>query len=76
MSFDLEILRAELMKYGTIKQLGVYHNTNLEINVKNSTGRQTTYDRIENDFILPYFDKIESRFGNGYYKSAFFIKDE
>ena len=76
MSFDLELLRAELTKYGTIIQLGIYHDTNLEINVKNSTGRQTTYTRIENDFILPYYNKIESRFGNGYYKSAFIIKDE
>ena len=75
MSFNLELLREELEKYGTIKQLGVYHNTNLEINVKNSTGRQTTYERIENDFILPYFNKIESRFGGGYYKSAFLIKN-
>ena len=75
MSFNIELLRGELEKYGTIKQLGVYHNTNLEINVKNSTGRQTTYERIENDFILPYFNKIESRFGGGYYKSAFLIKE-
>ena len=75
MSFNIELLREELSKYGTIKQLGIYHDTNLEINVKNSTGRQTTYERIENDFILPYFDKIESRFGGGYYKSAFLIKE-
>tara|TARA_R110001632_G_scaffold45249_1_gene114965 strand:- start:2293 stop:2520 length:228 start_codon:yes stop_codon:yes gene_type:complete len=75
MPFNLELLREELSRYGTIKQLGVYHGTNLEINVKNSTGRQTTYERIENDLILPYFDKIESRFGNGYYKSAFIIKE-
>ena len=75
MSFNLELLREELERYGTIKQLGVYHNTNLEINVKNSTGRQTTYERIENDFILPYFNKIESRFGGGYYKAAFIIKE-
>ncbi len=75
MSFNLELLRVELEKYGSVIQLGIYHDTNLEINVKNSTGRQTTYERIENDLILPYFDKIESRFGNGYYKSAFFIKE-
>ncbi len=71
MSFNLELLRQELEKYGTIKQLGIYHDTNLEINVKNTTGRQVTYERIENDFILPYFNKIESRFGGGYYKAAF-----
>ncbi len=55
--FDLEALRVELSKYGTVIQLGVYHDTNLEINVKNSTGRQATYDRIELEMILPYFDK-------------------
>ncbi len=72
--FDIEQLRSELTKYGNVIQLGVYHDTNLEIKVKNSTGRQTTYDRIESELILPYFDKIESRFGSGYYKSAFFKK--
>ncbi len=74
MSFNLYLLKDELMRYGIIIQCGVYHDTNLEIKVKNSTGRQTTYERIETDLILPYFDKIESRFGGGYYKSAFFIK--
>ena len=69
--FSLEVLKEELSKYGSILQLGIYHNTNLEIKVKNATGRQTTYDRIENDLILPYFNKIESNFGNGYYKGAF-----
>ena len=72
--FDLEALRNELTKYGSILQLGVYHDTNLEIKVKNSTGRQATYDRIELELILPYFDKIESRFGGGYYKAAFLKK--
>ena len=75
MSFNLELLREELSKYGTIIDCEVYHETNLEIKVKNLTGRQTTYERIENDFILPYFDKIVSRFGSGYYKSAFLIKE-
>ena len=74
MSFDLELLRTELQKYSTIIQLGVYHESNLEIKTKNSTGRAVTYDRIEQDFILPYFNKIESTFGSGYYKSAFAIK--
>ena len=74
--FDLEVLRNELTKYGSIIQLGVYHDTNLEIKVKNSTGKQATYDRIELEFILPYFDKIESRFGGGFYKSAFTKKIE
>ena len=72
--FDLEQLRSELSKYGTVIQLGVYHDSNLEIKVKNSTGRQTTYDRIETELILPYFDKIDSRFVSGYYKSAFLKK--
>jgi hypothetical protein len=74
MSFNLELLREELSKYGTIIDCEVYHETNLEIKVKNLTGKQSTYDRIEQDFILPYFDKIISRFGSGYYKSAFLIK--
>ena len=69
--FDLEVLKQELSKYGTIIDCTVYNETNLEIKVKNSTGRQITYDRIENDFILPYFNKIDSRFGGGYYKAAF-----
>jgi len=75
MSFNLELLKDEISKYGTIIDCKVYHNTNLEIKVKNITGRQTTYERIENDFILPYFDKIESRFVSGYYKSAFLKKE-
>ena len=74
MSFNLEALKQELSKYGTIIDCSIYHDTNLEIKVKNSTGRQTTYDRIEQELILPYFDKIISRFGSGYYKSAFIIK--
>jgi len=74
MTFNLELLKEELSKYGTIINCSLYDENNLEIKVKNSTGRQITYDRIEQDFILPYFDKIESRFGNGYYKSAFIIK--
>ena len=69
--FNLEALKQELNKYGTIIDCSIYHDSNLEIKVKNSTGRQTTYERIEQDFILPYFNKIESRFGGGYYKSAF-----
>jgi len=69
--FDLELLKAELNKYGTIIDCNLYNEVNLEIKVKNSTGRQTTYDRIETDFILPYFNKIDSRFISGYYKSAF-----
>lgn len=73
--FDLEALETELSKYGTVKQCEVYHGTNLEINVKNSTGRLATYDRIETELILPYFDKIESRFGGGYYKAAFIKKE-
>ncbi len=71
MSFNLEELKQELSKYGTIIDCNIYHDSNLEINVKNLTGRQVTYERIEQDFILPYFTKIESRFGNGHYKSAF-----
>ena len=74
MSFNLEVLKAELNKYGTIIDCAVYHNTNLEIKVKNSTGRQTTYERIETEMILPYFVKIDSRFGSTYYKSAFAIE--
>ena len=75
MSFNIELLKDELSRYGNILDCKIYHNTNLEIQVKNITGRQTTYTRIENDYILPYFDKIESLFGNGYYKSAFIIKE-
>ena len=74
MPFDLELLKIELEKYSNIIQLEIYHDTNLEIKVKNLTGRQTTYERIEQDFIIPYYNKIESNFGNGYYKGAFFIK--
>jgi len=74
MTFNLEILKEELSKYGTVINCSVYNETNLEIKVKNTTGRQTTYDRIENDLILPYFVKIDSRFGSGYYKSAFAIE--
>jgi len=69
--FNLELLKEELNKYGTIISCSVYNETNLEIKVKNTTGRQITYDRIEQYFILPYFNKIDSRFGSGYYKSAF-----
>ena len=69
--FNIELLREELSKQGTIIDCSIYNDSNLEIKVKNSTGRQTTYDRIEQDFILPYFSKIESRFGGGYYKAAF-----
>ena len=69
--FNLELLKEELNKYGTIISCSIYNENNLEIKVKNTTGRQTTYDRIEQDFILPYFNKIDSRFGSGYYKSAF-----
>jgi hypothetical protein len=71
MTFNLEVLKQELSKYGTIIDCTIYNEVNLEIKVKNTTGRQSTYDRIENDFILPYFNKIDSRFGGGYYKSAF-----
>ena len=75
MSFDLELLRDELSRYGSVIDCNIYHETNLEIKVKNSTGRQATYTRIQNDFILPYFNVIDSRFGGGYYKSAFIIKE-
>jgi len=71
MTFNLELLKEELSKYGTIINCSLYDENNLEIKVKNSTGRQTTYNRIENDYILPYFNKIDSRFNSGYYKSAF-----
>ena len=74
MVFDIELLRTELEKYSTILQLDVYHDTNLEIKCKNTTGKAVTYERIETTFILPYFDKIESTFGSGYYKSAFLKK--
>ena len=57
MSFNLELLREELSKYCTIIDCEVYHETNLEIKVKNLTGRQATYERIENDFILPIYFK-------------------
>ena len=70
--FDLQALETELSKYGTILQCEVYHETNLEIKVKNATGRLATYDRIETELILPYFNKIESRFGGGFYKAAFY----
>lgn len=75
MSFNLEQLENELMKYGSIINCQVYDEVNLEIKVKNSTGRETTYDRLEQYFILPYFNKIDSRFGGGYYKSAFLKKE-
>jgi len=74
MSFNLELLKEELLKYSTIIDCTIYNDTTLEVYVKNSTGRQTTYDRIELDYILPYFDKTSSRFGNGYYKGGFYIK--
>jgi|TARA_R110000772_G_scaffold261989_1_gene380828 hypothetical protein len=76
MSFNLEVLKEELSKYGTVMDCCVYCETNLEIKIKNSTGRAVTYNRIENDLILPYFVKIDSRFGTGYYKGAFAIEDK
>ena len=74
MSFNLEILKEELSKYGTVINCSVFNETNLEIKVKNLTGRQATYNRIETELILPYFLKIDSRFGSGYYKAAFAIE--
>ena len=74
MSFSLELLKQELSKYSTIIDCSIYYDTTLEVYVKNLTGRQATYDRIEIDYILPYFNKTSSRFGNGYYKGAFYIK--
>lgn len=73
MSFNLELLKNELTKYGTILDCNIYNDTNLEIKVKNSTGRAATYERIETNFILPYFNKIDSRFGSGFYKGAFIM---
>ena len=75
MSFDLELLKQELSKYGTIIDCSIYFENTLEIYVKNATGRQTTYDRIETDYILPYYDKVTSRFTSGYYKSGFLKKE-
>ena len=73
MSFNLELLREELSKYGTIIVCSLFNeNTNLEIKCKNSTGRLVTYQRIETDFILPYYPVvIKTDFREGYYKSAF-----
>ena len=56
MSFNIELLREELSKYGTIIECVLNNeDTNLEIKVKNLTGRLVTYQRIELDFILPYY---------------------
>lgn len=73
MSFDLELLKEELSKYGTIIECSLNNDdANLEIKCKNSTGRLVTYQRIENDFILPYYPiVIKTDFREGYYKSAF-----
>jgi len=74
MSFDLEILKLELEKYSSVIDCSIYHENVLEIYVKNLTGRQSTYDRIETDLILPYYNKVESVFGNGTYKGGFIKK--
>ena len=73
MSFNIELLKEELSKYGTIIECSLNNeDTNLEIKCKNTTGRLVTYQRIENDFILPYYPNvIKTDFREGYYKSAF-----
>ena len=72
-SFNIELLREELSKYGTIISCSLNNeDNNLEIKCKNSTGRLVTYQRIETDLILPYYPNvIKSDFREGYYKSAF-----
>lgn len=70
--FNLDLIKAELSKYSTIEDCSLYNNDlALEIKCKNSTGKQTTYNRIETDYILPYYETVKSFFGNGYYKAAF-----
>lgn len=73
MSFNIELLKQELGKYGTVLTCSVFNEDhNIEIKCKNSTGRQTTYTRIETELIKPYFPvTIKSDFRQGYYKSAF-----
>ena len=73
MSFNIELLKQELEKYGTVLSCSTFNDdNNIEIKCKNSTGRQTTYTRIETEFINPYFNvTIKSDFREGYYKSAF-----
>ena len=73
MSFNIELLKEELSKYGTIIECSLNNeDTNLEIKCKNLTGRLVTYQRIETDFILPYYPTvIKTDFREGYYKSAF-----
>ena len=75
MSFNLDLLKNQLGKYGTITDCKIYHNTDLEIKVENISETHSTFERIENEFILPYFNKIESSVVNTYYKAGFIIKN-
>ncbi len=72
-SFNIELLKQELSKYGNVLACSSFNeDNNLEIKCKNSTGRLVTYQRIENDLILPYYPNvIKTDFREGYYKAAF-----
>lgn len=72
MSFNIEELRTELEKYGTIIDCTVYHTTNLEVCFTNNTGSDSIFKNIENTMILPYFpNKLDSVYNSTYYKCAF-----
>jgi hypothetical protein len=47
MSFNIEELRTELEKYGTIIDCTVYHTTNLEVRIDNKTGSDSIFKNIQ-----------------------------
>ena len=53
MSFNIEELRTELEKYGTIIDCTVYHTTNLEVRFTNETGTCAIFNNIETTMKLP-----------------------
>jgi hypothetical protein len=73
MSFNIEELKIELEKYGTIVDCTIYHGTNLEVFLIN--GAATTNAimiNIENTFILPYFpNRSDHIYDATHYKGAF-----
>ena len=72
MSFNIEELRTELEKYGTIIDCTVYHTTNLEVRFTNETGTCAIFNNIETTMILPYFPtKLDHICNSTYYKCAF-----
>lgn len=68
----IDELKAQLNKYGTILQIGLYDEDKcLEIKCKNSTGRSITYQNIVNNFITPFFPHANYKFQEGHFKGTF-----